>query len=191
MERYDEVEARQLLPVFMRADDFDTALSKVVDMFGADASAVSRGYSVWDFVRYMDSDGLDALAAEMSIEYYDRTASVEAKRDIILSARKVQAKLGTKWALQKVLDIYFTSATRVVEWFDYDEGEGQPNHFRVETEYTPKTAAESARFLKVLNAIKRKSAILDKIEAVIENNSTARAAVWLHDAATIHMTATR
>ena len=142
MERYDEVEARQLLPVFMRADDFDTALSKVVDMFGADASAVSRGYSVWDFVRYMDSDGLDALAAEMSIEYYDRTASVEAKRDIILSARKVQAKLGTKWALQKVLDIYFTSATRVVEWFDYDEGEGQPNHFRVETEYTPKTAAE-------------------------------------------------
>ena len=191
MERYDEVEARQMLPVFMRADDFDTALSKVVDMFGADASAVSRGYSVWDFVRYMDSDGLDALAAEMSIEYYDRTASVEAKRDIILSARKVQAKLGTKWALQKVLDIYFTSATRVVEWFDYDEGEGQPNHFRVETEYTPKTAAESARFLKVLNAIKRKSAILDKIEAVIENNSTARAAVWLHDAATIHMTATR
>ena len=191
MDRYDEVEARQMLPAFMRADDFDTALSKVVDMFGADAAAVSRGYSVWDSVRYMDGAELDALAAEMSIEYYDRTASVEAKRNIILSARRVQAKLGTKWALQMVLDIYFTSATRVVEWFDYDEGEGQPNHFRVETEYTPKTAAESARFLKVLNAVKRKSAILDKVEAVIESSSTAHVSAWLQDTATVNMTATR
>lgn len=191
MERYNEVEARQLLPAFMRSDSFDTALSKVVDMFGADAAAVSRRYSVWDFVRYMDGPELDALAAEMSIGYYDVTASVEAKRNIILSARRVQAKLGTKWALQKVLDIYFSSATRVIEWFDYDEGEGQPNHFRIETEYTPETAVESARFLKVLNDVKRKSSILDKVEAVIESSTAAMAATWLHDSATINMTATR
>lgn len=191
MARYDEVGSALLLPAFMRADAFDAAVCEVVDAFGAQIAARIAHYSVWDAIGSMGGDELDTLAEEMGIGYYDKAASLESKRGIVRAARAVQAKLGTKWALEKVLDIYFTSATRVVEWFDYDGQPGQPNHFTIETEYTPKTAEESARFLAVLNAVKRKSAVLDKVEAVIETSSAVRAVTWLHDAATVETTARR
>lgn len=191
MARYDEVSCTHLLPSFMRADLFDVSVCDVVDHFGQETSSAVAAYSVWNAVDSMDARQLDALASEMSIEYYDGSASVEAKRGIIKSARVVQAKLGTKWALQKVLDIYFSSQSRVVEWFDYDGAPGEPNHFTIETEYTPSTAQESARFLAVLNAVKRKSSILDKVEAVIETLSAVRARTWLHDFAAVETTARR
>lgn len=175
----------------MRADGFDMAVCEVVDAFGASVAASVSCYPTWNSVDSMMANELDELADEMCIEYYDRSASADAKRGIIKSARMVQAKLGTKWALQRVLDIYFSSATRVVEWFDYDGSPGEPNHFTIETEYTPKTAEESRRFLAVLNAVKRKSAVLDRVEAVIDTSSAAKAATWLHDAATVETTARR
>lgn len=181
----------QLLPSFMRADRFDASACEVVDQFGREASSAVASYSVWNAVDSMSARQLDALASEMNIEYYDGSASVEAKRGIIKSARAVQAKLGTKWALQKVLDIYFSSQSRVVEWFDYDGAPGEPNHFTIETEYTPSTAQESSRFLAVLNAVKRKSSILDKVEAVIETSSAVRARTWLHDFKAVDVTARR
>lgn len=191
MARYDEMDCVQLLPSFMRADRFDASVCDVVDQFGREMSNAIASYSVWNAVDSMSARQLDALAKEMGIEYYDGSASVEAKRGIIKSARAVQAKLGTKWALQKVLDIYFSSQSRVVEWFDYDGAPGEPNHFTIETEYTPSTAQESSRFLAVLNAVKRKSSILDKVEAVIETSSAVRARTWLHDSKAVDVTARR
>lgn len=171
MERYTDVESRRLLPQFMQRDRFDVAMSEVFDWFGKDASDISRPYSTWNVIDLLDSDELDELADEMGISYYYRSASIEEKRSMIRESRLIQRKLGTKWALEKVIGIYFSSPTKVIEWFDYEDGPGSPNHFLLETPYTKKLLGESSRFTAVLSGVKRKSSVIDKIRAVYESST--------------------
>ena len=189
MARYDETESRWLLPVFMRSDDFDDAMADVVDEFGADVSEATRWYSVWNHIDDLGEVALDELASELNILWYDKCASVESKRDIIKNCKHIQAKLGTKWATEQILSIYYTGDTKITEWYEYERTRGDPNHFIIETEYTPTTAAETRRFLAILNKIKRKSAILDKVYAVINIDADAEAGAWMQGVRTDEMQA--
>ena len=184
MARYDETESRWLLPVFMRADEFDDAMADVIDEFGADVSDHTRWYSVWNHIDDLGEAALDELAGELNILWYDKLAPVESKRDIIKNCKHIQAKLGTKWATEQILSIYYSGDTKITEWFDYERTRGDPNHFVIETEYTPMTAEETRRFLGILNKIKRKSAILDKVFAVINMYADAEAGAWLQSVRT-------
>ena len=189
MGRYDEMKSRWLLPMFMRAHPFDDAMTEVVDGYGADMSAHTRKYSVWNAIDDMDEDEIDALADELNILWYDKLASLESKRDVVKNCKHIQAKLGTKWATEQILGIYYSGATKVTEWFDYERTRGDPNHFMIETEYTPQTRAETIRFLGILNKIKRKSAILDRVYAVISSSATVEAGAWMQDVRTEEMQA--
>lgn len=179
MGRYDETEFRWLLPVFMRSDAFDDAMADVCDEYGADVSDATRGYSVWDSIDDMDEDEIDGLAEELNILWYDKLATLEAKRGIVQNCKHIQQKLGTKWALEEILNLYYSSDTKITEWFDYERARGEPNHFIIETEYTPQTAEETRRFMAIMNKVKRKSAILDKVFAVISSTATAEAGAWM------------
>lgn len=179
MGRYDETGSRWLLPQFMRADEFDDGVADIVDEFGADMSAKTRTYSVWDALDIMPEPAIDALAEELNILWYDKLASLESKRDIVRNCKHIQAKLGTKWATEEILKIYFSGATKITEWFAYERTRGDPNHFAIETEYTARTAAETIRFMTILNKVKRKSAILDKVYAVISTAASVEAGAWL------------
>lgn len=179
MGRYDETEFRYLLPIFMRADLFDDAMADVLDEYGADMSDATRDYSVWDSIDDMDESAVDALADELNILWYDRLAALDAKREIVKNCKRIQEKLGTKWALEEILSIYYSGNTKITEWFAYEKARGEPNHFLIETEYTPQTAAETMRFMAILNKVKRKSAILDKVYAVISTEATPQACAWM------------
>ena len=72
MARYDEMKSRWMLPEMMRADAFDDAISGVVDEFGADVSATTRDFSVWNAIDDMDEAAIDALAEELNILWYDK-----------------------------------------------------------------------------------------------------------------------
>ena len=175
MGRYDEIESRWLLPVFMRADSFDDAMADVVDVYGEDMFEATRRYSTWNYIDYMDEAAIDAVADELNIIWYDKTASLDVKRGIVKNCKKVQAKLGTKWALEEIMGTFFPGLTIVVEWFEYD---GEPNHFRIETEYADSVGEGAAKFLEVINKVKRKSAILDKVIAVISSEATTETVAW-------------
>ena len=189
--RYDETESLWLLPAFMRADAFDAEMSEIVDEFGRDVSAATRTYSVWDAIDKLDGPALDALAEELNIIWYDKTASLAARRGVVKNCKRIQAKLGTKWALEEILGIYFTGGAIVTEWFDYPEGPGDPNHFRVEAEYLSGTADDTARFLAVLSQVKRKSAILDGVIAVIGGNCVCQPYIWPQGRRVDHINARR
>ena len=178
MARYDEMESRWLLPAFMRADPVDDALADVLDTFGADVSEATRIYSVWNHIDDLDDGDLDALADELNILWYDRLAPTEAKRNIIKNCKHIQAKLGTKWATEQILRIYYSGDTKITEWFDYEGAHGDPNHFTIETDYTPETGVETSRFMEILNHVKRKSAILDKVIAVVGGEATIETVAW-------------
>ena len=179
MARYDEMKSRWLLPMLMRADAFDDAMAGVVDAFGSDASASTRNFSVWDAIDDMGEAAIDALAEELNILWYDKTAGLEAKRNAIRNCKRIQAKLGTKWATEEVLKVYFTNDTQIVEWFDYADEEGEPNHFKIVTDADVDTEEEAARFLAVLNKVKRKSAILDKIVGVVSAETEQETQAWV------------
>lgn len=178
MARYDEMKSRWLLPEMMRADTFDDAMSGVVDVFGADVSAATRDFSVWNAIDDMDEAAIDALAEELNILWYDKQASLDSKRNAIRNCKRIQAKLGTKWAIEEIMKIYFSADTKIVEWFEYSGEEGDPNHFRIVTDAVPETTADTERFMAVLNQVKRKSAILDKIVGVISSETAQEVASW-------------
>ncbi|MBQ9000810.1 MAG: hypothetical protein IJ087_03045 [Eggerthellaceae bacterium] len=191
MGRYDETEFRWLLPTFMRADPLDSAMADVIDTYGEDVFDATRDYSVWNKIDTMGETQIDALAEELNILWYDNLAPIEAKREIVKNCKHLQAKIGTKWALEEILNLYYSGSTKVTEWFDYETGRGEPNHFLIEAEYTPQTASETARFMAILNGVKRKSAILDKVYAVIMTEGSARTTVWSQEWRVEHTVARR
>lgn len=181
MARYDEIESRWLLPVFMRADTLDTAMSDIVDEFGADMSGSTRDCSVWNAIDDMDEAAIDALADELNIIWYDKLATLESKRSIVKNCKHLQAKLGTKWGMEQILEYYFPGNTRVTEWFQYTTEGGEPGHFRIETEIFDEIDAELERFLGILSLVKRKSAIFDGLVAINASESIVSTGAIVHD----------
>ena len=157
--RYYEAPAAWLLPAFMRRDELDAALAGILDEFGADLHEITRTYPTWGHIGELGEDELDALADEMAVTWYDRTASVEAKREVLSVARLIQRKLGTKWAVEQVMSIYFPES-EVIEWPRYG---GTPGHFRIESEYDTTDTSRIKRFLRILGSVKRASQVLDDI----------------------------
>lgn len=70
---------------------------------------------------------LDMLAYDLHVDWYGYDYPIEIKRELLKNCVKVHKKLGTKYAVQTVLqDVYKTA--RIEEWFEYG---GKPYTFRV------------------------------------------------------------
>lgn len=70
---------------------------------------------------------LDVLAYDLHVDWYDYDYPIETKRKIVKNSVRVHQKLGTKYAVETVLqDIY--REVKVVEWFEY---EGRPYTFKL------------------------------------------------------------
>lgn len=101
---------------------------------------------------------LDILAYDLHIDWYDYNCPKDIKKELIKSGIKVHQKLGTKCAVQTVLqDIYKTS--KIEEWFEYN---GRPFYFR------PVIGIEAGQeevniFLKYLKLVKNARSWLDAI----------------------------
>lgn len=162
MSSTDSMNFLELLPAFMRIDETNIALSEAVDEITERLSSRIRLLTTWDQIDHMSVAELDLLAEELHISWYDRGAEAGAKRVIIKESDIVHAKLGTNWAAMQVIRAYF-GESRIVEWFDYN---GKPHHFKIETVNQEILLEKEARFLKILDAVKRKSAVLDAIELV-------------------------
>jgi phage tail P2-like protein len=102
---------------------------------------------------------LDELAFEMKIDWYDATANIEIKRQLIRTAPDIKAHLGTPYAVEKVIEIYFGDGY-TQDWFEYG---GEPGMFKVLTNNSSVTGDKAELFTKVLEKVKRKSAHLEAI----------------------------
>lgn len=154
----------ELLPAFMRSDETDITLSGVVDQITEKLSARIRLLTTWDQIDNMSVSELDALAEELHIGWYDKSASRDIKASIIKDSDIVHAKMGTNWAVMRVIRTYFGDGN-IVDWFDYG---GKPYHFKIETMNQELLKEKEAAFLRILEAVKRKSAVLDAIQLVCD-----------------------
>jgi len=149
----------KLLPPFMRNDDAVKALSDGISKLIPEIYKKIRLFSVWDQIPNLPEPDLDELALELNVIWYDRTAPIDVKRQIILDSDDVYAHLGTDWAVERVIATYFGSG-EVLNWFEYG---GQPYHFKVISNNPRITNVDVNKFMFLLNVVKRRSAWLDAI----------------------------
>ena len=169
MKLYD-IEFVKLLPTFMRDDLTVKGLSLGTEEVIKAFAAAEKTMTVWNHIDSMTEAELDELAWELNILWYNKAASLEVKREIVLNSDKVYQKLGTKWAVENVITTYFGEG-HIFEWFEYD---GQPGHFKI-LSANPTIANEKlSEFLNILQKVKRASAILDGILITLTGQ------MWLH-----------
>ncbi len=165
--RLDDCVSQKLLPLFMRRDAFNIALCNCIDDMVKELwTKLQAQLRFWDYIDYMTEAQLDECAKELCIHWYRYTATIEKKRDIIKNYKEVKSKLGTVWATEYILGVYFGEAT-IVEYWEYG---GKKKHFKIQTWNTNTVNKDADEFLKIMNKIKRKSSVLDYIE--IQEKST-------------------
>jgi len=177
MNLYD-IEFVKLLPGFMRDDLAVKGMSAGTDKVIKAFEAARKTMTVWDAVNSMTEGELDELAWELNILWYNKGASLEAKREIILNSDRVYRKLGTKWAVENVITTYFGEG-HIFEWFEYD---GEPGHFKVLSANPTITNEKLSEFLNILQKVKRASAILDGILITLTGKMRFHTGIGYHEA---------
>ncbi len=149
----------ELLPRFMQRDEANRAFAQAIDELVRAPAADAASLSVWGYVDLLSSEQLDELAWELSVDWWDSSATLEQKRATIKTARQIKNQRGTVYAVQQVVENAF-EAGEVQEWYEYD---GSPKHFRVlaNTTYPGQEAVDAFR-AQIMRA-KPASAILDSI----------------------------
>ena len=157
--KLSNLEFIKLLPLFMRNDAAVRGLAAGIDSIVPQLAADIEKLSTWDRIDQLSEAELDDLAWELNIPWYDKGASIEVKRQLILDSDKVYKKLGTKWAVENVINTYFGDG-HIEEWFQYN---GEPGHFRVQSNNPSLNENRFVEFLNLLNKVKRASAKLDGV----------------------------
>lgn len=111
---------------------------------------ISKTGIIWG-IDNLDETTLDYLAVELRSMYYDQAASVEDKRKIIKNTLLWYTKAGTVAATEEMTAAIFGGDSRVIEWYDFTEGEQVPGQFDIET-----TALMTPTIIDDLTAILRK-----------------------------------
>lgn len=157
--RLQDVDLLKMLPAFMKNDKFNALLATgMSNLFQTWAVDMKRVVIVGQ-IDYLNEGELDQLAKDQNIFWYQYFAPIETKRAVIREAPLVFNRLGTVWAVERVMNQYFEN-TELFEWFDYD---GDPHHFRFETCDTEILKSDIHAFLAILDKVKRKSQWLDEI----------------------------
>lgn len=175
--RTDEIDVRQLLPLFMRDDKSVGAMADAVnDVMSHVMSAKLR---TWDQLDQLTHEELDALADELNVLWYNAAGTLQTKREQIKTSDDVWRTLGTRYAVETVISQLFVKG-KLLEFWEYEGG--QPHHFAVEV-YDPNvlTPDGEKEFRRVLEIVKRKSQILDNIKLILTPNFWMYGGVAVHD----------
>ena len=169
----------RLLPTFMRGDAAVQGLAAGLDeIIPGLAQSIGR-LTTWDRIDELTESELDNLAGKLIILWYDKAAGIDAKREIVKSSDEVYRHLGTKWAVESVINSYFGEGY-LREWFEYD---GEPGHFRVYSTNATINNERLVEFLNLLYKVKRASSKLDGIYITLtgEMRLSAGIAVYEHE----------
>ncbi|MDO5574444.1 MAG: phage tail protein I [bacterium] len=159
----------ELIPGFMKEDEAAIGLANGVDSITDEIADKIKLLSVWNQIDSMNTEQLDELAWELHISWYDKTANLDVKRQIVKDSDQVHAKLGTSWAAEQVIKTFFGSG-EIIDWYNYADGSGEPFHFKVRTTNRRIKNEKAEEFLRMLEILKRKSAHMDTIE-LLEDGS--------------------
>lgn len=178
--KLSNLEFIRLLPQFMRDDAAVRGLAAGIDSIIPDLAASVEKLSTWDHIDTLSEAELDDLAWELNILWYDTSAAIDVKRNLVRESEAVYKKLGTKWAVENVINTYFGEGY-VEEWFQYD---GDPGHFRIVSSNPTLNESKFTEFMNLLNKVKRASAKLDGVYITLTGQMNMHAGTALHETST-------
>lgn len=177
--RTSETDLKQLIPLFMRDDPTVKALVQAINEIMAEATPDKL--RTWDKLDMMPHEELDELAHELNVLWYNAAGTLKQKREQIRTSDDVWRTLGTRHAIETVINQLFIKG-KLLEFWEYG---GEPHHFMVEC-YDPKvlTPDGEKEFRRILEIVKRKSQILDSIRLVLSPNFYTYTGVVVRDITT-------
>ena len=175
--KLSNIEFLKLVPQFMRDDDAVRGLAAAMDKIVPGLSDAISKMSTWDHIDELSEAELDELAWELNIPWYDSTAPIAIKRDVVKNSDMVYKRIGTKWAVENIIKTYFGDGY-IMEWFEYD---GEPGHFRVYSSNPSLNNERLTEFLALLNKTKRASAKLDGISITLDAELVLSIGVAVHE----------
>ncbi len=175
--KLNDLEFIRLLPQFMKNDNAVRGLAAGIDSIIPDLAASIRKITTWDHIDELSEKELDELAWELNVPWYDASASLAIKREVIKASDKVHSHLGTKWAVENVIRTYFGSGY-VSEWWEYG---GEPGHFQVNSSNPSINNERFNEFLHLLERVKRASAKLDRVAISLSGELQLYVGAALHE----------
>ena len=172
-----DLEFIRLLPQFMRGDAAVQGLAAGLDSIIPDLHTSVKNLTTWDHIDELSEAELDELAWELNIPWYEASASIAIKREVIKASDLVHMRLGTKWAVENVIRTYFGSGY-VSEWWEYG---GEPGHFQVNSSNPSLNNESFNAFLHLLEKVKRASAKLDGVVISLSGELPLYSGVALHE----------
>lgn len=160
MNSVNDLTVSKLLPSSLKSDVFTIALVNATEKELKQAFREAESLADLSNIDQLPEYLLDYIAYQKHVDFYENTLSIEIKRGLIKRSRFFHQHKGTPAAVEELINMIFGDG-KVVEWFEYD---GQPFHFKVVTNNRSVTQEKAEEFLRALNSVKRKTAILDKIE---------------------------
>lgn len=123
---------------------------------------LTRAY-IWAQLESVSDDKLDMLAVENRVLLYNSDLSPDIKRNLIANSIYWQTKLGTREAMEEMLDTFFDGEeSKIIEWYEYG---GEPYHFNIKT--TASISDDDFSELRdMIDSVKNARSRLDSIETV-------------------------
>ena len=167
----------KLLPQFMRNDAAVRGLAAGIDSIVPQLAGEIEKLSTWDHIDTLSEAELDDLAWELNILWYDTGAPIDVKRNLVRGSDEVYKKLGTKWAVENVINTYFGDGY-IEEWFQYG---GDPGRFRIFSTNPTLNESKFTEFINLLNKVKRASSQLDGVFISLTGQMNMSTGVALHE----------
>jgi phage tail P2-like protein len=146
----------KLLPDILQQDNDTKALMQVL------SEQMQRLYRLT--ATYLGDDIpvslLDFIAYERHVDFYDVNLTEKQKRTLIENAKVSHQTKGTAAAIEAVVTAVYPAA-KVIEWYEYG---GQPYHFRVNVDAPVGSSTDLNLLNRMVDSVKRKSAVLDSIQ---------------------------
>ena len=106
---------------------------------------------------------IDLLAWQFHVDFYEPIGmDVDTKRKLVRESIAWHRLKGTPAGVEKVLSAEFDSS-EVEEWFNYQEGEGLPYHFRVVTSDAMHGSDSYREIIRAIETVKNVRSVLDGI----------------------------
>lgn len=99
---------------------------------------------------------VDELAWQFHVDYYDKSADIQTKKNLVKQSIRIHRTKGTPQAVLDLLSTAFPADTILLEWFDYG---GEPYHFKIIT--SGFDGYDKEKFLQALNSVKNARSYLD------------------------------
>lgn len=126
---------KDIVPDNFKSSPEVQALSYAVQRMNQKLMNYARRVCIVTAIDELPEDIVDLLAVELRAQYYTSDLSIETKRKLVASTLLWYMIAGTPAAVEELIQIVF-GVGNVTEWFDYEDGPGEPGTFDIETSAT-------------------------------------------------------